>query len=268
MLISGQKHWGLATICSTAYDERMAFTADQLERHKRHILLKEIGGPGVQKLRDAKVSIIGAGALGGPCALYLAAAGIGQIEIWDDDAVDRSNLQRQIQFVDADIGADKAPKLADKLRALNPDIAVDVKLGRFGPDQAPSGAILIDASDNFETRFLLNRLSHKSGRYLVSGAASGWNGQVAVYASGLREDAPCYQCFVPEMPPTAEACDEVGVVGALTGMVGSHMAMEVIKIVTTAGDPLISRISIYDGLRGDTRVLKLRPNPDCPVCGA
>lgn len=246
----------------------MAFTADQLERHKRHILLKEIGGPGVQKLRGAKVSIIGAGALGGPCALYLAAAGLGRIEIWDDDVVDRSNLQRQIQYADADIGADKAAKLADRLIALNPDISVDVKLGRFGPDTAPSGDILIDASDNFETRFALNQLAHETERYLVSGAASGWNGQVAVYASGPRDDAPCYQCFVPEMPPSAEACDEVGVVGALTGMVGSQMAMEVIKLVTGAGEPLISRISIIDGLRGDTRVLKLRPNPDCPVCGA
>lgn len=246
----------------------MAFTADQLERHKRHILLKEIGGAGVQNLRDAKVSIIGAGALGGPCALYLAAAGVGRIEIWDDDVVDRSNLQRQIQYADADVGADKATKLADRLTALNPDIAVKVQIGRFGPEAVPNGDILIDASDNFETRFALNQFAHERGRYLVSGAASGWNGQVAVYASGLRDDAPCYQCFVPDLPPAAEACDEVGVVGALTGMVGSHMAMEVIKLVTRAGDPLISRISIIDGLSGETRVLKLRPNPDCPVCAA
>lgn len=245
----------------------MSLTPDQIERHKRHILLKEIGGPGVSRLRAAKVSIIGAGALGGPCALYLAAAGIGEIEIWDDDVVDRSNLQRQIQFADADLGRHKAKLLRDRLVALNPDVRVAVRDQRFSADQAATGDILIDATDNFETRFALNRVAHESGRYLVSGAASRWSGQVAVYASGKSPDAPCYQCFVPDMPPEAEACDEVGVVGALTGMVGSSMAMEVVKLVVGTGDPLIGRLLIIDGLTGETRVLKLRPNPDCPVCG-
>lgn len=246
---------------------RMAFTADQLDRHKRHILLKEIGGPGVQKLRGASVSMIGAGALGGPCALYLAAAGVGAVEIWDDDAVDRSNLQRQVQFSDSDIGAQKVERLAKKLHAQNPDIDVTLQNRRFGPGAAPNGSILIDATDNYETRFELNRLAHGSGRFLVSGAASRWSGQVSVYASGLQEDAPCYQCFVPEMPPDAEACDDVGVVGALTGMVGTHMALEVIKLVTDAGTPLIGRLLIIDGLSSESRILKLRPNPDCSVCG-
>lgn len=245
----------------------MAFTPDQLERHKRHILLKEVGGPGVQKLREASVSIVGAGALGGPCALYLAAAGIGEIEIWDDDTVDRSNLQRQIQFTEGEIGAEKATILAEKLTALNPDIQVQIRADRFQDRAAPIGRVLIDATDNFETRFRLNQLAHQTGRYLVSGAASRWNGQVAVFASGVETHAPCYQCFVPEMPPAAEACDDVGVVGALTGQIGSQMAMEVIKLVVGAGKPLIGRISITDGLSGETRILKLRPNPDCRVCG-
>ena len=239
-----------------------------LERHKRHILLKEIGGPGVKKLSQASVSIVGAGALGGPCALYLAAAGVGTIELWDDDTVDRSNLQRQVQFRDADIGQSKARLLADRLTALNPDIDVQTRTERFAIGSAPSGDIIIDATDNFEARFDLNRFAHQAGRYLVSGAASQWSGQVSVYASGIDAHAPCYQCFVPEAPPAAEACDEVGVVGALTGMVGTRMALETIKVLTGAGKPLIGQLLIIDGLSGESRVLKLRPNPDCPVCGA
>ena len=244
----------------------MAFTADQLERHKRHILLKEIGGPGVQKMRGAKVSIVGAGALGGPCALYLAAAGIGEIEIWDDDLVDRSNLQRQVQFADADIDRAKAEVLRDRLLALNPETNVTVHQKRFAQGCELAGSILIDATDNFETRFALNELAHTSGRILVSGAASRWTGQVSVYASGLDAEAPCYACFVPELPPAAEACDDVGVMGALTGMVGTRMALETIKLVADAGKPLIGRLLIIDGLSGESRVLKLRPNPDCSVC--
>ncbi|MDG1826044.1 MAG: HesA/MoeB/ThiF family protein [Henriciella sp.] len=244
----------------------MALTPDDIDRHKRHILLKEIGGPGVQKLRNASVSIIGAGALGGPCALYLAAAGVGQIEIWDDDVVDRSNLQRQIQFADSDIGKPKAELLAQRLVGLNPSVAVSAKTARFDGAAALPGNILIDATDNFETRFELNQLAHRSGRYLVSGAASRWSGQVSVYASGVDRAAPCYRCFVPELPPEAEACDEVGVVGALTGQVGSQMALEAVKLITGAGQALIGRLQIIDGLSGVTRVVKLRPNPDCHVC--
>ena len=246
----------------------MVFSASQHERHKRHILLKEIGGPGVQKLNQASVSIIGAGALGGPCALYLAAAGVGQIELWDNDRVDRSNLQRQVQFSDADIGGSKVEILGQRLAALNPDIKVETQQARFAPGAALSGTILIDATDNFETRFALNRLAHETGRYLVSGAASRWTGQISVYASGMDPTRPCYQCFVPETPPDAEACEDVGVVGALTGMVGTRMALEAIKLVTGAGDPLIGRLLLIDGLSGESRTLKLRPNPDCSVCGA
>ena len=245
----------------------MSLKADQIERHKRHILLKEIGGPGVGKLRAAKVAIIGAGALGGPCALYLAAAGVGEIEIWDDDTVDRSNLQRQVQFTEADIGKGKADLLCARLEALNPDVKTIARDARFTSAAGATGDILIDATDNFETRFVLNQIAHTSGRPLVSGAASRWSGQVAVYASGLSANAPCYQCFVPELPPEAEACDDVGVIGALTGMVGTNMALEVVKLLTGAGKPLIGRLLIIDGLSGENRVLKLRPNPDCSVCG-
>lgn len=246
----------------------MSLSADDIERHKRHILLKEIGGPGLQKLRAASVSIVGAGALGGPCALYLAAAGIGQIEIWDDDVVDRSNLQRQVQFGEADIGLSKVETLARRLIAINPNMKITVQEARFRSEVVPAGNILIDATDNFETRFLLNDLAHKTGRFLVSGAAARWSGQVSVYASGITDDAPCYRCFVPETPPDAEACEDVGVVGALTGQVGSIMALETVKLITGAGDPLIGRLQIIDGLAGTSRTVKLRPNPECQVCGA
>ncbi|MDJ0922422.1 MAG: ThiF family adenylyltransferase [Henriciella sp.] len=244
----------------------MPLLPTDIERHKRHILLKEIGGPGVQKLRAATVTLVGAGALGGPCALFLAAAGVGAIEIWDDDRVDLSNLQRQVQFSETDIDKPKADCLKSRIIALNRDCQVTARQARFEDGSTPSGDILIDASDNFETRFRLNRVAHSSGRFLVSGAASRWDGQVSVFASGRNPHAPCYQCFVPEMPPEAEACDEVGVVGALTGQVGAAMAMEAIKLITGAGEPLIGRLLIFDGLQGTTRTLKLRPDTDCLVC--
>ncbi len=246
----------------------MTLTPEELERHKRHILLKEIGGPGVQKIRAASVSIVGSGALGGPCALYLAAAGIGQIELWDDDTVDRSNLQRQIQFTDADTGAPKSASLAARLRAINPHLTVTEIPRRFTENDAPAGAILVDATDNFPARFALNRLAHITRRPLVSGAASGWTGQVGVFASGVQADAPCYQCWVPEPPPAAEACDEVGVAGPVTGMTGSAMALEVLKLVTGAGAPLIGRLLLIDGLAGSTRTIKLRRDLQCPICNA
>lgn len=244
----------------------MSLTPEELDRHRRHILLKEIGGPGVQKLRAAHVSIIGAGALGGPCALYLAAAGVGRIELWDDDRVERSNLQRQVQFTDEDVGAPKAETLAARLRAMDPSLKVEVKAERFSDGAAPSGQILIDASDNFPTRYALNRLAHETDRAMVHGAAAGWSGQVSVFASGLQADAPCYQCWVPETPPDAEACDEVGVVGALTGMTGTAMAMETVKLITGAGRPLIGRVLLIDGLSGESRTVTLRRDAACPVC--
>ena len=222
----------------------MSLTPEELDRHRRHILLKEIGGPGVQKLRAAHVSIIGAGALGGPCAL----------------------LQRQVQFTDKDVGATKAETLAARLRAMDPSIKVEVKAERFGEGAAPAGDILIDASDNFPTRYALNRLAHETGRAMVHGAAAGWSGQVSVFASGLQADAPCYQCWVPETPPDTEACDEVGVVGALTGMTGTAMAMETVKLITGAGRPLIGRVLLIDGLSAESRTVTLRRDSGCPVC--
>ncbi|MGB3626000.1 MAG: HesA/MoeB/ThiF family protein [Henriciella sp.] len=245
----------------------MALTPEQLDRHKRHILLKEIGGPGVQKLLGAKVSIVGAGALGGPCAMYLAAAGVGEIELWDNDLVDRSNLQRQIQFTEDDIGKPKVKRLAGRLKAAAPDCRVPERQQRWNEAYTLSGSIIIDATDNFETRFALNQAAHATGRHLVSGAASRWTGQVSVFASGVEADAPCYQCFVPETPPEAEACEDVGVVGPVTGMIASQMALETLKLITGAGKPLIGKLVLLDGLGGVPRAVTLSRDPDCPVCG-
>jgi len=180
--------------------------------------------------------------------------------------VDRSNLQRQVQFGEADLGQAKVDVLARRLTAMNDAIKVTPRQARFKTGFPVQGEILIDATDNFETRFDLNALAHKSGRYLVSGAASRWSGQVSVFASGLDPNAPCYRCFVPELPPAGEACDDVGVVGAMTGQVGTAMALEAIKLVTGAGEPLIGRIAMIDGLSGTTRTVNLRPDPECQVC--
>ena len=181
-----------------------------------------------------------------------------------------SAVQKEAEALGIEVRSPTSLKTAEEqeaFAALNPDIAVTVQNQRFGTGSAPSGNILIDATDNFETRFALNRLAHETGRYLVSGAASRWSGQVSTYASGVADDAPCYKCFVPDMPPAAEACDDVGVVGALTGIVGTHMALEAIKLIVGTGRPLIGRLLIIDGLSSENRILKLRPNPDCSVCG-
>ena len=245
----------------------MAMTVDDLERHKRHIMLKEIGGAGVQKLQAAHVCVVGAGALGGPCALYLAAAGVGHIELWDDDRVSLSNLQRQIQFGEKDIDRRKTDVLAERLRAINSGVKTSTHPERFDAASQTSASILIDASDNFPTRFMLNEVAHRRGKLLVSGAAGGWQGQVSVYASGVDATAPCYRCFVPEAPANAETCEDMGVVGAVTGMVGSAMALESIKLITGAGKPLIGVIALIDGLSGQTRQVRLRPDTECQVCG-
>ncbi|MEM7767545.1 MAG: HesA/MoeB/ThiF family protein [Pseudomonadota bacterium] len=244
----------------------MPLSPEDLDRHRRHILLKEIGGPGVGKLRNASVSIVGAGALGGPCALYLAAAGVGSITIWDDDRVERSNLQRQVQFSQSDVGALKAERLAERIKTLDSALDVTVMTERLTGGSALSGDLLIDASDNYPTRFVLNDHAHTTGRVLVSGAAEGWQGQVSVFASGVEDDAPCYRCLVPEAPPDAETCDTIGVVGAVTGMVGTRMALEAVKWITGAGETLVGRLWMVDGLSGRSRTATLHRDPQCQVC--
>ncbi len=245
-------------------------TPDALKRYARHLVLKEIGGPGQQALIESKVVIIGAGGLGGPVGLYLAAAGVGQITIIDDDVIEASNLQRQVQFVHTDIGMEKAVVMADTLDDLNPDVKAVGKRERLTSRNARSlisgHDIVIDGTDSFETRFNVNRACLAEQLALVSGALGRFNGQVSIFSSD--GNGPCYQCLVPDIPPDAATCEQVGVVGALAGVVGSMMALETIKLITGAGEPLTGRLWIYDGLKADSRTVKLTKDPNCPACSS
>ena len=244
----------------------MTFSDDERQRYARHILLKEIGGPGQQRLKAATVAIVGAGGLGAPAALYLAAAGIGRLRLIDDDRVSLDNLQRQVIFRSADVGAAKVDRAQAALAALNDNVSVEIESQRLTDANAAyllQGAdVVLDGTDDFETRFAVNAAARALGAPLVSGAVGRWDGQVATFARG----GPCYRCFVPETPPDVETCARVGVVGALTGVVGSIMALEAIKLITQAGEPLIGRVMFFDGLSGDARTVGLPRDPACPVC--
>lgn len=243
------------------------FTADERERYARHIMLKELGGPGQQKLKAASVAIVGAGGLGAPAALYLAAAGVGRLRLIDDDSVSLSNLQRQILFRSDEIGAPKVERAEAALNALNPNVAIETRRERLNPHNAHTllqGAdIVLDGTDDFATRFAVNDACHALGVTLVSGAVGRWDGQVAVF----KPSGPCYRCLVPEAPPDAETCAHVGVVGALTGVIGAMMALEAIKEIAQTGDSLAGRLFIYDSLSAEARTVKLPRDPACTVCG-
>ncbi|WP_109261540.1 HesA/MoeB/ThiF family protein [Hyphobacterium indicum] len=244
---------------------------EEIERYARHLVLKEIGGPGQQRLRAASALIVGAGGLGGPAALYLAAAGVGTITLIDPDTVSLDNLQRQVQFATGDVGQPKAAIAAQGLARLNPLVNVRAVQAELTPENAVAvlagSDVVLDGCDNFETRFAVNAACHHLGKPLISGAVGRWTGQVAVFTSGLSKGTPCYQCFVPAIPPDAETCERVGVVGALTGIIGSMMALEAIKWITGAGNPLSGRLLMYDGLAGTSRTLTLHRDSACPVCG-
>jgi molybdopterin/thiamine biosynthesis adenylyltransferase len=245
----------------------VSFSADERERYARHILLKEIGGPGQQRLKAASVAVVGAGGLGAPAALYLAAAGVGRLRLIDDDAVALSNLQRQVLFTSADVGKPKVERAAAALTALNPHVEIEVRAARLTTANAGdllSGAdIVLDGTDDFATRFAVNAACRALAIPLVSGAVGRWDGHVAVFKSG----GPCYRCLVPEAPPNAETCAEVGIVGALTGVIGSLMALETIKEIAQAGEPLAGRLLIFDGLNATARTIAHTRDPACQVCG-
>lgn len=245
-------------------------TPDAINRYARHLVLKEIGGPGQQALLGAKVAIVGAGGLGGPAGLYLAAAGVGQITIIDDDVVEASNLQRQVQFVNTDVGMSKATVMADTLADLNPDVQAIAKPERLTSENAQGllagHDLILDGVDSFEARFAVNAACLKRGTPLISGALGRWDGQVAAFPSD--GSGPCYRCLVPDIPPQAETCAEVGVVGALAGLVGSMMALESIKLITGAGDNLLGRLWIIDSLSLHTRTVSLPRDAACSSCGA
>lgn len=255
----------------------MSFSADERERYARHILLKEIGGPGQQKLKAASIAIVGVGGLGAPAALYLAAAGIGRLRLIDHDTVALSNLHRQIIFTTENIGAPKTTSAKDALSALNPNVEIDTRVIRLDAENARptlDGAdLVLDGTDDFATRFAVNEACHALGVTLISGAVGRWDGQVSIFKSGSTKQLPseqrqpCYRCFVPDAPPDAETCERVGVVGALTGVIGAIMALEAIKEIAGAGESLAGRVLLYDSLAATARTIKLKRDPSCPVCG-
>jgi molybdopterin/thiamine biosynthesis adenylyltransferase len=245
----------------------MAFNDLEIERYARHLVLREVGGPGQQRLKAARVLVVGAGGLGSPAALYLAAAGVGTLILVDPDTVDRSNLQRQILYAEDDIGRPKADAAAERLAALNPHIFVAGDVGAFDDSTADELCskvdLVLDGTDDFAVRYAVNDACVRHGKPLISGAIGRWTGQVGVFGS-----QPCYRCLVPEIPPDAETCVAVGVVGALAGVVGSMMALEAIKLIVGAGEPLTGRLLIYDALSAETRTVRIGADPECPVCGA
>lgn len=242
------------------------FSEAEVERYARQLVLREVGGSGQQALKAASVAIVGAGGLGAPAALYLAAAGVGRLRLIDPDAVDLSNLHRQVIFQTDDVGHAKVEAAAARLAALNPHVALDPVRARL--DAANAAELLagwdlvLDGTDDFATRFAVNAACVAAGVPLVSGAIGRWTGQIGVFAG-----RPCYRCLVPEVPPDAETCVAVGVVGALAGVIGSLMALEAIKLITGAGEPLTGRLMVLDALAGETRTVTVIPDPACPVCG-
>jgi molybdopterin-synthase adenylyltransferase len=243
------------------------FSRDDVERYARHLVLREIGGPGQQKLRSARVLVVGAGGLGSPAALYLAAAGVGVVGLCDPDTVALSNLQRQVLFDTADVGRLKVDAARDRLAALNPLVQVEAHAlavtAENAADVVSGYDLVLDGTDDFATRFAVNAACVAAGKPLISGAIGRWTGQIGIFAG-----RPCYACLVPETPPDAETCVAVGVVGALGGVVGSIMAMEAIKRIAGAGEDLEGRLLIYDGLAAEARTVRLVADPACPVCGA
>lgn len=243
----------------------MSFTSQEVDRYARHLVLKEIGGQGQQKLKDASVLVVGAGGLGAPAALYLAAAGVGRLGLIDPDAVALSNLQRQVIYDTGDVGRAKVLAAAERLCALNDRAEVEALDFALTADNAGelvrSYDFVLDGTDDFGTRFTVNAACVEAGRPLVSGAIGRWTGQVGVFSG-----RPCYRCLVPDTPPDAETCAAVGVVGALAGVVGSMMALEAIKLIAGAGEPLTGRLLIYDGLAATSRTVRVAADASCPVC--
>lgn len=243
----------------------------ELERYARHIFLREIGGTGQKRLKAARVLVVGAGGLGSPVLLYLAAAGVGTLGVVDDDSVSASNLQRQVIHRDADLGLPKVFSAERAILALNPYVTVRPYNRRLDAQTAAALAaeydLVVDCSDNFETRYTLNAATVAAGKPLLSGAIAQWEGQVSIYHPA--QGAPCYACLFPQAPAPglAPSCAEAGVVGALPGIIGSIMAAEAIKLITGAGAPARGRLILHDALWGENRQIAVAPRAECAVCG-
>ncbi|MBZ5511887.1 MAG: molybdopterin-synthase adenylyltransferase MoeB [Acidobacteriia bacterium] len=250
--------------------EPVTLSKEEILRYSRHLIMPEVGMDGQTKLKAAKVLCIGAGGLGSPLALYLAAAGVGTLGVVDFDVVDFTNLQRQIIHSTADVGRPKLDSAAEKIKAINPYVEVrpfETRLTSANAlDLFRQFDIVVDGTDNFPTRYLVNDACVLSGKPNVYGSIFRFEGQVSVFATAA---GPCYRCLYPEPPPPGlvPSCAEGGVLGILPGLVGVMQATEAIKLILGAGEPLIGRLLLVDALSMKFRELKLRKNPDCPVCG-
>ncbi len=246
------------------------FTPEQLSRYSRHFMLPEVGEEGQAKLLDAKVLLVGAGGLGSPSALYLAAAGVGTLGLVDHDVVDLSNLQRQILHTNDRVGMPKVESARETLQALNPDVRIVGYQERLSSENImriiQDYDVIVDGCDNFPTRYLVNDACVMAGKPNVHGSIFQFEGQAAVFYPGK---GPCYRCLFPEPPPpgAAPSCAEAGVLGVLPGLIGCVQALETIKLILGIGKPLIGRMVYFDTLSMELRVHKLRKDPNCPVCG-
>jgi sulfur-carrier protein adenylyltransferase/sulfurtransferase len=249
----------------------LSFTEDQVRRYARHIILPGIGGDGQQRLMESRVLVIGAGGLGSPAAMYLAAAGVGTIGLVDFDSVELSNLQRQLLHDTADVGRPKVESARDRLTELNPNVEVVVHetlLSSGNAFEVLGGYdVVLDGTDNFPVRYLVNDATQMLGIPLVYGSIYQWEGQASVFLPG--QETPCYRCLFPEPPPpgTVPSCAEGGVFGVLPGIIGSIQAVEAIKLVLGVGESLAGNLILYDALSNEFTAVKLRWDPDCPVCG-
>jgi molybdopterin/thiamine biosynthesis adenylyltransferase/rhodanese-related sulfurtransferase len=262
---TGWDEQGLPTVVPSTMDP------ERRRRYSRHMLIPEVGQAGQQKLLDARVLLIGAGGLGSPASLYLAAAGVGTLGIVDDDVVDDSNLQRQIAHTTARVGEPKVESARETLEALNPDVQVQMFQERLTSENvdrilSEGWDVIVDGADNFPTRYLVNDASVWNGIPVVHGSIYRFEGQVTVFKPG---DGPCYRCLFPAPPPPelAPSCAEGGVLGVLPGVIGSLQANEALKLVLEIGDPLVGRLQLFDALSGTFTEVALRRDPDCPVCG-
>ena len=254
----------------TAAPPRTDLNAEEIKRYSRHLIMPEVGVDGQKKLKAGSVLCIGAGGLGSPAAMYLAAAGVGRIGIVDFDVVDFSNLQRQLLHGTSSVGRSKLESAKDRLRDLNPHIEIDTYETTVSSDNAldlfKPYDVILDGTDNFPTRYLVNDACVLSGKPNAYGSIFRFEGQASVFAT---REGPCYRCLYPEPPPPGlvPSCAEGGVLGVLPGIIGVIQATEAIKLILGVGDPLIGRFLIYDALKMRFRELKLRKDPDCPVCG-
>jgi len=243
---------------------------EQLLRYSRQIMLPQIDIAGQQKLLDAKVLIVGAGGLGSPASMYLAAAGVGQITVYDDDQVDLTNLQRQIAHSTGDIGVDKVISTRQTLEKINPGVKVSARKQRLAGkkllEEVTNADVVLDCSDNFTTRFAINQACVDRQTPLVSGAAIRFEGHVSVFTPGLH-DSPCYNCLYQSDGEEMQNCARNGVIAPITGIVGSIQALETIKLIVGAGMPLTGRLLLLDGLTMEWHSMRLKKNPSCPTCG-